>query len=50
VKEALAVLKGMYPKRSLLDQKGFKGKVKVLLMTTADKGVRLEAEKILEEL
>ena len=50
VKEALAALKGMYEKRSLLEQKGFKGKVKVLVMTTADKGVRLEAEKILDEL
>jgi len=50
VKEGLAALKGMYEKRSLLEQKGFKGKVKVLVMTTADKGVRLEAEKILEEL
>jgi hypothetical protein len=50
VKEALAALKGMYQKRSLLEQKGFKGKVKVLVMTTADKGVRLEAERILEEL
>jgi len=50
VKEALAALKGMYSKRSLLDQKGFKGKVKVLIATTADKAVRLEGEKILEEL
>ena len=50
VKEALAALRGMYEKRSLLEQKGFKGKVKVLVMTTADKGVRLEAEKILEGL
>ena len=50
VKEALTALKTMYPKRSLLDQKGFKGKAKVLVMTTADKGVRLEAEKILDEL
>jgi len=50
VKEALAALKGMYAKRSLIEQKGFKGKVRVLVMTTTDKGVRLEAEKILEEL
>jgi len=50
VKDALTALKTMYPKRSLLEQKGFKGKVKVLVMTTADKGLRLEAEKILEEL
>jgi len=50
VKEALAALKGMYEKRSLIEQRGFKGKVKVLVMTTADKEVRLEGEKILEEL
>jgi len=50
VKEALAALKGMYEKRSLIEKRGFKGKVKVLVMTTTDKGVRLEAEKILEEL
>jgi hypothetical protein len=50
VKDALAALKGMYPKRSLLDQKGFKGKVKILVTTTTDKAVRLEGEKILEEL
>jgi len=50
VKEALTALKTMCPKRSLLEQKGFKGKAKVLVMTTSDKGVRLEAEKILEEL
>jgi hypothetical protein len=50
VKEALAAMKGMYEKRSLIEQKGFKGKVKVLVMTTADKEVRLEGEKILEEL
>jgi hypothetical protein len=50
VKEALAAMKGMYAKRSLIEQKGFKGKVKVLVMTTADKEVRLEGEKVLEEL
>ena len=50
VKEALAALKGMYQKRSLIEQRGFKGKVKVLVMTTADKEVRLEGEKILEGL
>jgi hypothetical protein len=50
VKEALAAMKGMYEKRSLIEQRGFRGKVKVLAMTTADKGVRLESEKILEEL
>ena len=50
VKEALAALKKMYAKRSLIEQKGFKGKVRVLVMTTADKEVRLEGEKILEEL
>ena len=50
VKEALAALKDAYQKRSLIEQRGFKGKVKVLAMTAGDKGVRQECEKVLEEL
>ncbi len=49
-KGALAALKGLYEKRSLLEQKGFKGKVKVLAMTTRDPDLRRQCEKILEEL
>jgi hypothetical protein len=49
VKEALGALKAMYEKRSLIEQKGFRGKVRVLAMTTGDKGVRQECEKILAE-
>ncbi len=49
-KGALAALKGLYEKRSLLEQKGFKGKVKVLAMTTRDPDLRRHCEKILEEL
>ena len=49
VKEALGAMKAMYEKRSLIDQKGFKGKVRVLAMTTGDKGVRQECENILAE-
>jgi hypothetical protein len=50
VQEALMPLKELYAKRSLIEQKGFKGKVKVLVMTTKDKNIRQECEKILEGL
>ncbi|MDO8957190.1 MAG: hypothetical protein Q7W38_10160 [Deltaproteobacteria bacterium] len=50
VQEALMPLKELYAKRSLIEQKGFKGKVKVLAMTTKDKNIRQECEKILEGL
>ena len=50
VQEALMALKELYEKRSLIEQKGFKGKVKVLAMTTKDKNIRQECEKILEGL
>jgi hypothetical protein len=50
VKEALGAMKAMYEKRSLIEQRGFKGKVRVLVMTTREKGVRQECEKILAEL
>jgi hypothetical protein len=50
VKEALGEMKAMYEKRSLIEQRGFKGKVRVLAMTTGDKGVRQECEKILADL
>jgi len=50
VPKALAAAKEMYAKRSLIEQKGFKGKVKVLAMTTKDKNIRQECAKFLEEL
>jgi hypothetical protein len=50
IKQALAFMKEMYPKRSLLEQKGFKAKVKVLALTVKDRPLRQECEKILEEL
>jgi hypothetical protein len=50
VQGALRALKDMCEKRSLLEQKGFKGKVKVLAMTTKDKSIRQECERILEGL
>ena len=49
VKDAIVAMKGMYEKRSLIEQKGFKGKLRILAMTTKDKGLRQEAERILEE-
>jgi hypothetical protein len=50
VKEALGEMKAMYEKRSLIEQRGFKGKIRVLAMTTGDKDLRQECEKILAEL
>ncbi len=50
VKGAVAALKEMAPNRSPMEQKGFKGKLKILVLTTRDKELRKEAEKILEEI
>ncbi|MBI4496024.1 MAG: hypothetical protein HY697_03725 [Deltaproteobacteria bacterium] len=50
VGEALRAMKELYPKRGLLEQKGFKGKLRVLAMTSHDKNLRRECEEILEEL
>jgi hypothetical protein len=50
IKQALNLMKGMYPQKGLLEQRGFKGKVKVLASTTKDRSLRQECEKILEEL
>ena len=50
VKEALNAMKAMYEKRSLIEQRGFKGKLKVLARPPGDKSVRQECQKILEEL
>ena len=50
VSEALQALKGLYGKRSLLEQKGFKGKLRILATTTRDKNFRVEIESLLEAL
>jgi hypothetical protein len=50
VQAALGPLKGLYQKRSLIEQKGLKGKLKVLAMTARDKNLREEAMKTLEGL
>ncbi len=50
VQEALAVMKDLYPKRSLLEQRGLKGKLKVLATTARDRDLRVAYEKMLEEL
>jgi len=50
VKDAIVAMKGMYEKRSPIEQKGFKGKLKILAMTAKDKSVRQEVEKILDEI
>jgi hypothetical protein len=49
-KEALVPLKGLYGKRSPIEQKGLKGKLKILAMTAKEKNLRQEAEKMLAEL
>ena len=49
-KEAISALRGMAATRSPIEQKGFKGKLKILAMTAKDKELRKEAEKILEEI
>jgi hypothetical protein len=50
VKDAIVAMKGMVEKRSPIEQKGFKGKLKILAMTAKDKSVRQEVEKILGEM
>jgi hypothetical protein len=50
VKQALAVMKDMAPKKSLLERKGFKGKVRVIASSTKDRVLREECEKILDTL
>jgi hypothetical protein len=50
VKEVMGAMKGMYEKRSPIEQRGFKGKIRILVMTAKDPDLRREAEKILEEL
>ncbi len=50
IKQALTVMKELVPKKGLLEQKGFKGKVKVIASTTKDRRLREECEKILETL
>jgi hypothetical protein len=50
VKEAMAPLKELYGKRSPIEQKGLKGKLKILIMTAKEKDLRGEAGKMLEGL
>ena len=50
VKDAIVALKEMCEKRSPIEQKGFKGKLKILAMTAKDKSLRQEVEKILAEI
>lgn len=46
-REALAPLKGLYEKRSPIERKGLKGKLKILAITARDKNLREEVEKML---
>ena len=50
IRDAIAAMKSTYEKRSPIEQKGFKGKLKILAMTAQDKVLRKEVGKILEEL
>jgi len=46
-RETLAPLKGLYEKRSPIEQKGLKGKLRILAITAKDKNLREEVEKML---
>ena len=48
--QALGPLKGLFEKRSPIEQKGLKGKLKILAMTAKDKNLREEVQKVLAEL
>ena len=50
VKDAIVAMKGMHEKRSPIEQKGFKGKLRILAMTAKDKSLRQEVEKLLGEI
>jgi hypothetical protein len=50
VQAVLAPLKEIYGKRSPIEQKGLRGKLKILVMTAKEKPLREEAEKILQDL
>ena len=50
IKQALTVMKEMVPKKGLLEQRGFKGKVKVIASTTKDRGLQEACNKILGDL
>ena len=48
-RDALLELKGMVEKRSLIEQKGFQGKVRTLAIMTRDPDLRAECDKLLDE-
>ncbi len=50
VKNAITGLMGLYEKRTPIEQKGFKGKLKILSMTAKDKNLRKDADRILGEI
>jgi hypothetical protein len=50
VQAVLAPLKELYGKRSPIEQKGLKGKLKILVITAKEKALREEAEKMLQGL
>jgi len=50
IKQALAIMKEMVPQKGLLEQRGFKGKVKFIASTTQDRGLQEECKRILETL
>ena len=50
VQAVLPPLKEIYGKRSPIEQKGLKGKLKILVITAKEKALRDEAEKMLQDL
>jgi len=50
VVQALAVMKGLYETRNLIEKQGFKAKVDILAMTASDSDLRDFAEEMLKTL
>ena len=48
--EVLAVMKDLYPARTLVEQQGFKAKLDILTMTATNSDLRDQAEEILKAL
>ncbi len=50
IREALAVMKEMYPKRSLMEQRALKGKIKGMAVSSRNRDIRAACAEVLEAL
>jgi hypothetical protein len=50
IKQAVAVMKELYPKRSLIEQRAFKGKIKGMAGSAREREVRVACAELLESL